>query len=141
MTRLRFLVAFAGLGLAALSLPADRATQAAENQAVDPAAVERARKTVRMLDDVYKTTVVLITDKYVNNKKDYPAGRAAKKLFGEISKRGSHEVRLIDATGEPYDARNVARMISTRKASRGSRPARPAMSRWSRGAASPTSAP
>ncbi len=108
MTRLRFLVLFTGLGLAALSLPADRVTRAAEDKTVDPAAVERARKTVRMLDDVYKTTVVMITDKYVNSKKDYPAGRAAKKLFGEISRRGSHEVRLIDATGEPYDPKNVA---------------------------------
>jgi hypothetical protein len=44
----------------------------------------------------------------VNSKQDYPAGRAAKKLFSEISKKGSHEVRLIDATGEPYDAKNVA---------------------------------
>ena len=108
MTRLRFLVLFTGLGLAALPMTADRVTRAAENQTVDSAAVARARKTVRMLDDVYKTTVVMITDKYVNSKKDYPAGRAAKKLFGEISKKGSHEVRLIDATGEPYDANNVA---------------------------------
>jgi hypothetical protein len=108
MTRLRFLLLFASLGLAALWLPANRVTRAAENKTVDPAAVARARKTVRMLDDVYKTTVVLITDKYVNSKKDYPAGRAAKKLFREISKKGSHEVRLIDSTGEPYNAKNVA---------------------------------
>src|SRR5262245_7983526 len=108
MTRLRLLALFAGLGLAALSLPGDRVSRAAEDKAPDPAAVARARKTVDMLDDVYKTTVVLITDKYVNSKKDYAAGRAAKKLFSEISKKGSHEVRLIDATGEPYDANNVA---------------------------------
>src|SRR5262249_23093118 len=108
MTRLRFLVLFAGLGLAAMSVPAERITRAAEKKSPDPVAVERARKTVGMLDDIYKTTVVLITDKYVNSTKDYPAGRAAKKLFGEISKKGSHEVRLIDATGEPYDAKNVA---------------------------------
>jgi hypothetical protein len=108
MTRLRFLLLFAGLGLAALPMTADRVTRAAENQTVDSAAVARARKTVRMLDDVYKTTIVLITDRYVNSKKDYPAGRAAKKLFAEISKKGSHEVRLIDATGEPYSAKNVA---------------------------------
>jgi hypothetical protein len=109
MTRLRSLLLFAGLGVAALALPADRLTRAAETKAPDPAAVARARKTVDMLDHVYKTTVVLITDKYVNSPKDYPAGRAAKKLFGEISRKGSHEVRLIDATGEPYDASNVAR--------------------------------
>jgi hypothetical protein len=108
MTHLRLLVLFAGLGLAALSLPGDRASRAADGNGPDPAAVARARRTVDMLDHVYKTTVVLITDKYVNSKKDYAAGRAAKKLFSEISKKGWHEVRLIDATGEPYDARNVA---------------------------------
>jgi hypothetical protein len=74
-----------------------------------PAAIERARKTVRMLDDVYKTAIVLITDKYVKDKKDYPAGRAAIKWFADISAKGSHEVRLIDATGEPSTATNVAR--------------------------------
>jgi hypothetical protein len=92
----------------ALSVPGDRVGRAAENKSADPAAVERARKTVLMLDDIYKTAVVLITDKYVNSKKDFPAGRAAKKLFSEISKKGSHEVRLIDASGEPYDPKNVA---------------------------------
>jgi len=75
----------------------------------DQAAVERARKTVRMLDDVYKNTVVLITDKYVHDKKDYPAGRAAIRLFKAISDKGWHEVRLIDASGEPYNPANVAK--------------------------------
>ena len=77
--------------------------------APDEAAVERARKTVRMLDDVYKTTIVLITDKYVHDKDDYPAGRAAIKLFKQISEKGWHEVRLIDASGKPYTAKNIAK--------------------------------
>lgn len=81
----------------------------ADDKKVDPAAVERARKNVKMLDDVYKTTVMLITDKYVNSKKDFPAGRAAIALFKGISQKGWHEVRLIDASGEPYSERNVAR--------------------------------
>ena len=76
---------FIGLGLAALSLLGERVSRAADSKTPDPAAVERARKTVDMLDHVYKTTVVLITDKYVNSKKDYAAGRAAKTLFGEVS--------------------------------------------------------
>src|SRR5262245_46672918 len=65
MTRLRLFTLFTGLGLAALCLPGDRAGRAADSKAPDPAAVARARKTVDMLDHVYKTTVVLITDKYV----------------------------------------------------------------------------
>jgi hypothetical protein len=72
------------------------------------AAVDRTRDTVKMLDDVYKTAVVLITDKYVNDEKDFPAGAAAIALFDAISKKGWHEVRLLDATGEPYDDKNVA---------------------------------
>lgn len=72
-------------------------------------AIDRTRKTVRMLDDVYKTAVVLITDKYVNEAGDFPAGSAAIALFSAIEKKGWHEVRLLDVSGEPYNARNVAR--------------------------------
>lgn len=74
----------------------------------DPA-LERARKTVRMLDDVYKTAVVLITEKYVHREDDFPAGSAAIALFDAIRKKGWHDVRLLDVTGEPYDKENVPR--------------------------------
>ncbi len=70
--------------------------------------VERARKEVHMLDDIYKQTIVLITDKYVNSSKDYPAGRAAVVLFRNVSKGGTHEVRLLDVSGEPNNTKNVA---------------------------------
>jgi hypothetical protein len=80
-----------------------------EKSKANPAAVERSRKTVRMLDDIYKSAIVLITDKYVKDRRDYPAGRAASKWFADISKQGSHEVRLIDATGDPYGEANVAK--------------------------------
>jgi hypothetical protein len=40
--------------------------------------------------------------------KDYPAGRAAVVLFRQISKGGSHEVRLLDVTGEPNNPKNMA---------------------------------
>lgn len=72
-------------------------------------AVERTRKTVRMLDDIYKQTIVLITAKYVTKDSDYPAGRAAVQLFDNISKNGWHKVRLLDATGKPYSVKNVAK--------------------------------
>jgi hypothetical protein len=75
----------------------------------EQAAVERARKLVRLLDDVYKQTIVLITDKYVHDEDDFPAGSAAVKLFADISKGGSHRVRLIDVTGQPYAEENVAK--------------------------------
>jgi hypothetical protein len=62
-----------------------------------------------MLDDIYKTAVVLITDKYVHDEDDFPAGSAAIALFEAINKKGWHEVRLLDATGEPYDDENSPR--------------------------------
>ena len=101
------------IGIAAFSFSQEPAT--AKKPAAAPAAtkedpdVERARKLVRLLDDVYKQTIVLITDKYVHTEKDFPAGSAAVGLFANISKGGSHQVRLIDATGEPYEEANVAK--------------------------------
>lgn len=71
-------------------------------------AVDRARDTVKMLDDVYKTAVVLITDKYVHSEEDFPAGSAAVALFQAINEKGWHKAQLLDVTGDPYDAKNVA---------------------------------
>jgi hypothetical protein len=78
-------------------------------KAPDAAAVARARKTALMLDDIYKKTIVMITDKYVHDTDDFAAGSAAVLLFEQISSSGTHEVRLLDATGMPYDSDNVAK--------------------------------
>ena len=50
----------------------------------------------------------MITDKYVETARDYPAGRLAVIWFKKLSESGHHQVRLIDATGEPDNPRNVA---------------------------------
>ena len=71
-------------------------------------AVARARENVQMLDHIYKTTVVLITDTYVNTDKDFPAGSAAIALFDAVSKAGHHELKLLDVSGEPHNDDNVA---------------------------------
>jgi hypothetical protein len=97
--------------LVALSLavvPSQSAPKDKEKTEPDEAAVKRARKTVKMLDDIYKTAIVLITDKYVKTKKDYPAGRAAIKWLNEIGKAGHPKTRLIDVSGQPYSEVNVA---------------------------------
>ena len=39
----------------------------------------------------------------------FPPGGAAVAWFDATKKKGWHEVRLLDATGEPYDDDNVAR--------------------------------
>lgn len=60
---------------------------AAEAAAKDPA-VERTRKQVRMLDDLYKTAVVLITTHYVDEASDLAAGEAAVALFAAMKEKG-----------------------------------------------------
>ncbi|HBO51823.1 MAG TPA: hypothetical protein DD471_07560 [Planctomycetes bacterium] len=75
----------------------------------DDDALSRTRKQVRMLDDIYKTTVVLITEKYVHDKDDFPAGSAAVALFQAVEKNGWHKVRLLDVAGEPIRRKNTAK--------------------------------
>jgi hypothetical protein len=75
----------------------------------DQAALNRTRKQVKMLDDIYKSVVVTITSKYVKKEEDYPAGRAIIHLFKAINDKGWHEVRLLDVSGQPSNPMNVAR--------------------------------
>lgn len=77
-----------------------------EKKANKNAPLERTRETVRMLDDVYKSAVVLITTHYVNDESDLAAGSAAIALFDAVKKKGWHEVRLLDASGEPIEDKN-----------------------------------
>ena len=104
------LLVFAGLAALAWAADPPAATKKQDTASKpDAAAVARSRKTVRMLDEVYKQTIVLITDKYVNDKDDFAAGSAAVLLFKNISKSGNQQVRLLDATGAPNEEDNVAK--------------------------------
>ncbi|MEX2185281.1 MAG: DUF3365 domain-containing protein [Pirellulales bacterium] len=82
----------------------DKAVAAAEPSSE---AIARTRKQVKMLDDLYKTAVVLITTHYVNDEDDLAAGSAAVALFDAMKKKGWHEVRLLDATGQPIEDKNA----------------------------------
>jgi hypothetical protein len=62
------------------------------------AAVERTRQEVKMLDDLYKTTIVLNNENYVNKPSDFSAINSAKELFAAIKKGGWHEVRVLGLT-------------------------------------------
>ena len=84
-------------------------TNRAQEKKTDDPALERTRKQVRILDDVYKTAIVLITENYVDEASDLAAGAAFQKLFSAMKEKGHHEVRLLDATGEPYDPDNSPR--------------------------------
>lgn len=76
--------------------------------AEDDPAVQRTRRQIKMLDDIYKGGIVLITKHYVDGDEDLPAGTAFKKLFEAAKDNGWHEVRLVDATGDPNNEENVA---------------------------------
>jgi hypothetical protein len=102
------LLALAITGPTATPVLSGDKTKPADGGKVDKAALKRARREVRMLDDIFKTAIVLITDKYVKTKKDYPAGRAAIRWLRDIGEKGWPEVRLIDVSGEPYTPANVA---------------------------------
>jgi len=81
----------------------------AGDKSADDAALARTRKQVMMLDDLYKTAIVLITEHYVDESSDLAAGAAFQKLFDAMRKKGHHDVRLLDATGQPYDDDNSPR--------------------------------
>lgn len=91
--------------MAAWSSPCARA----QDKKADDAAVARTRKQVQMLDDLYKTAIVLITENYVDEASDLAAGAAFQKLFEVMRQKGYHDVRLLDATGQPYNEKNLPR--------------------------------
>lgn len=98
----------AGLLFLGLRQPVATAADAATSTTKDPA-VERARKQVKMLDDLYKTTIVYITNTYVDSEKDVAAGEIARDLFTAMREKGWHDARLVDATGHPTNDENAAR--------------------------------
>ena len=78
--------------------------------------MERTRKQAKMLDTLYKTAIVLITENYVTGKESLAAGDAFQALFKSMKENGFHEVRLLDATGEPYDPDNEPKSDYEKKA-------------------------
>ncbi len=68
--------------------------------------LDYARKTVRMLDDIYKTYIVLITEEYVDDPSLLPAATLSKRVFKSMNKKGWHKTRLLDATGTPFNPEN-----------------------------------
>lgn len=105
-----------GIGLASM-FSFTRPVEAADKKGkFDPAAVERARQHVKMLDDLYKTAVVGITKVYVNKQDETPAAAVAKVVFEAMHKKGYHTARLVDASGKPKSQDNVAETEFEKKA-------------------------
>jgi Protein of unknown function (DUF3365) len=85
--------------------PVTKPNQQSETNKESPA-VTRAKKQARMLDTLYKTAIVLITENYVEGKESLAAGDAFQALFKAMKDNEFHEVRLLDATGDAYDPDN-----------------------------------
>ena len=68
--------------------------------------IDQARKMVKMLDDLYKTFIELITEEYVNNPDLLPAATLSKRVFEVMEEKGWHKARLLDATGTPFNPDN-----------------------------------
>jgi hypothetical protein len=106
------------LGLCALGISswvavvAQEPAQAKQGQP----AVERAKKQAKMLDTLYKSAIVLITENYVTGKESMAAGDAFQALFQSMKDNGFHEVRLLDATGDAYDTDNEPKTEFEKKA-------------------------
>jgi len=86
-------------------------TLASESPVTQDAAVDRTRDQIQMLDDLYKTAVVLMTEHYVEDTSSVSAATAAKLLFSAMKEAGHHDVRLVGLTdaivneeNEPMDA-------------------------------------
>jgi mono/diheme cytochrome c family protein len=104
-------IAAAGCGL--FMLPP---VPAGDKKGPDKAALDRTREQVKMLDTLYKTAVVSITNSYVEGQSSVPAAMVAKDVFAAMHKAGYHNARLIDATGKPKNKKNIASTDFEKKA-------------------------
>lgn len=108
MIRARLWVAGALVLATGLTLStSQRPALAQDKKAPDKAAVERTREQVKMLDDLYKTAVVKVTQVYVGQQGEVPAAVAAMEIFDVMKKKGWHDARLIDASGKPKSKNNL----------------------------------
>jgi hypothetical protein len=100
-----------GLGLLFVALASFGVSAAGGNGSdkteVDPAALERTRESIKMLDDLYKNAVVIITKTYTEKQADTPAAVVAIELFEAMHKKDWHSARLVDATGKPKRRANA----------------------------------
>ncbi|MFN4259243.1 MAG: DUF3365 domain-containing protein [Gemmataceae bacterium] len=109
-------IALAGFALLVGAGERKARLHSAEKDAVNAAALQRTRDQVRMLDDLYKTAVVHITDTYVVAQERKPAATLAKKIFAAMKDKGYHSARLVDATGEPLNRDNAPQTDFEKKA-------------------------
>lgn len=105
--RKMFLGGLGGLAVAAAlalapSTFAPRPVLADEPKEADPD-LEEARREVKMLDELYKTAVVSITERY---QRGQPAIMVAMDIFKAMESGRYHSARLVDATESPLGVDN-----------------------------------
>ena len=112
-----------GCALAAVvaSVHAPPSARADERARADPG-LDRARRQVKMLDDLYKTAVVAITERY---KTGPPAIMVAKDVFGAMEGNGWHSARLVDASGSPIGENSEPKTDFEKKAAEAMRAGQP----------------
>jgi hypothetical protein len=111
----------AAVSLCVLPIAADEQEATAKvgdggGDAHDAFAVQSAKKQAKMLDTLYKSAIVLITENYIDGEESLAAGDAFQALFKTMKDNGFHEVRLLDATGDAYDSDNKPRTEFEKKA-------------------------
>ncbi len=82
--------------------------QQSSRSETEKASVDRTRKHILMLDDLYKTAVVAITEHYVNDPSTLSAASASKALFAAMKQKGWHEARLLGFTDVLFNANENA---------------------------------
>ncbi len=73
------------------------------------ASVGAARRETKMLDDLYKTAIVTVTDIYVEDATSTAAATAFRPVFKAMKDAKHHEARLVDGLGDPINPDNAAR--------------------------------
>ena len=101
-----------GLGLAVasmLALPGLRSFGAEQASIPNDPEIERTRKEIKMLDDLFKNVIVLVDATYVKTPTDVAAATAGKALFAAMKKGGWYDVRLLGLTDVIGDQDDVPR--------------------------------
>jgi hypothetical protein len=108
MMRLSVLVGMVGAGTGGALLAIGM--MMARVEAVEPTTeqLQAARQTTRMLDDLYKTAIVTVTDIYVEDATSVAAATAFQPVFRAMKQAKHHEVRLVDGLGDPINPDNAA---------------------------------
>jgi Protein of unknown function (DUF3365) len=106
-----WLLASVGIAVGGLSFAAWSALNAAAPNGITSSdgAIAAARRETKMLDDLYKTAIVTVTDIYVKDESSVAAATAFRPVFKAMKDAKHHEARLVDGLGQPVGADNVPR--------------------------------